>query len=248
MDGQIILLALAFFSIALVYSSVGFGGGSSYLALLAIMNLPMMVVRPLALICNIIVVSGGTWHFARQGLLLDWKKIWPFLILSVPLAWLGASLKLTDRDFFILLGCSLIVASMLLWVRTPEETKPKSGHTALNAFIGGGIGFLSGLVGIGGGIFLSPVLHFLKWDNARKISALASLFILVNSVSGLYASITKPGTSASILPYWPLAVGVVAGGQIGSRLGSRRFDGQTIKRITAVLIFIAGVNILRDHL
>jgi uncharacterized membrane protein YfcA len=246
-SGQIILI-VSFFFIAMIYASVGFGGGSSYIALLAqgFFMLAPSEIKTTALLCNIIVVTGGSYLFYKEGK-IDLKKCWPFLVASVPLAYLGAMLKLSDTTFFIILGVSLIVAAVLLWVQPPQVKNVKSDNLILNSALGGSVGFLSGLVGIGGGIFLSPLLHIIKWDDAKRISALASIFILVNSISGLAGQIQKsPVISWAFI--LPLIFSVLIGGQIGSRLGIRKFNPIHIKRITAVLIVVAGVNILKDHL
>jgi uncharacterized protein len=248
MDSTVVLLTIGFFVIALVYPSVGFGGGTSYLALLgqSFFFVSQPQVKTTALLCNIVVVTGGTYIFYRNGK-LDLKKSWPFLIASVPLAFIGGLWRINDSTFFILLGSSLIIASLLLWGKTNEKNLSFKNHPALNFGIGGGIGFLSGLVGIGGGIFLSPILHLIRWDDAKKISALASVFILVNSISGLAGQLSQdPSIDWSYV--LPLLLAVLLGGQIGSRLGANRFDPTHIKRITAVLILVAGLNILRDHM
>lgn len=247
MDTTLILLIVGFFIIALIYSTVGFGGGSSYLALLAqpFFLLSQSEIRPAALLCNIVVVTGGTYIFYKEGK-IDFKKNWPFLLASVPMAFLGAYWKISDGTFFLLLGLCLLVASVLLWIQPTESSKYRSGNTALNLGIGGGVGFLSGLVGIGGGIFLAPILHLMNWDETKKIAALASVFILANSISGLMGIIATD-VKISWTFILPLLIAVAAGGQIGSRLGARKFNPTIIKRITAVLIFLAAVNILRDH-
>lgn len=245
------LLIISFFIIALVYSSVGFGGGSSYLALMAQPFFALLpeVIRPTALLCNIVVVTGGTIIFYKQGK-ISWKEIWPFLIASVPMAFLGGFWKLTDTVFFVILGITLLVASLFLWVQQDARKASSSRINSIlsKASIGGSIGFLSGLVSIGGGIFLSPVLHFLNWAEAKKISALASTFILVNSVSGLVGQFSR---GVPILD-WQLMVSlllvVFMGGQIGSRLGSKKFKPIYVRRITALLILVAALNILKDHL
>lgn len=248
MDSALLILAAGFFLIAVVYSSVGFGGGTSYLALLgqSFFFVSQPQIKTTALLCNIIVVTGGTYIFYKSGK-LDLKKSWPFLVASVPLAFIGGFWKLNDAAFFVVLGASLAIASIMLWIKPRDENGQYINSPALNVGIGGGIGFLSGLVGIGGGIFLSPILHLIHWDEAKKISALASIFILVNSISGLAGQLSqKPD-----IDWWflvPLLVAVLIGGQIGSRLGAHRFNPVHIKRITAVLIFLAGINILRDHL
>lgn len=246
MDIDLIILIVAFFFIAAVYSSVGFGGGSSYLALLAVMGVHFEIIRPAALICNIIVVTGGTYIFWKSGQ-LDIKKSWPFLCAGIPLAFLGGLWKIEDASFFfILLAICLILASGLLWTRPIVRENPIN-NPLLNASLGGTIGFLSGLVGIGGGIFLSPILNILNWDDPKKISGLASLFILVNSVSGLAGQLTQnPEIDWRFVA--PLLLAVFAGGQIGSRLGVRKFDPVYIKRVTSLVIFIAAIKILRDHL
>ena len=243
------LLILSFFFIAMVYASVGFGGGTSYLALMGVMAVPFDVMRPAALMCNIIVVTGGTYIFVKVGH-LSWKTTWPFLLVSIPLAFLGGLWPIKEHTFFRLLGLSLVLAAMLLWfqdklmkLRTDEK---KSDSMLLNIVLGGGIGFLSGLVSIGGGIFLSPVLHLLKWDHARRISALASVFILVNSISGLAGQLSEAGSLDWKL-ILPLLAAVLVGGQIGSRLGAHTFNALYIRRITAVLILVAGTNILFNH-
>jgi uncharacterized membrane protein YfcA len=245
MDTTFVILVIGFFIIALTYSSVGFGGGSSYLALLAVMSLPYETIRPTALLCNIIVVTGGTYIFFKEGK-LDFKKCWPFLLASIPLAFIGGFWKIGGSTFFIILGFCLIAAAALLWLKTETLRQKKSDNLGVNAAIGGSVGFLSGLVGIGGGIFLSPVLYLIGWDEAKRISAMASLFILVNSISGLAGQLMRSPTLD-----WhfilPLLGAVLAGGQIGSRLGARKFDRSLVKRITAVLIFVAGINILKDH-
>jgi uncharacterized protein len=248
MESSIIILIISFFLIALIYSSVGFGGGTSYLALLgqSFFFISQPQIKTTALLCNIIVVTGGTFIFYKSGK-LDLKKSWPFLAASVPLAFIGGFWKLNDAVFFVVLGASLIVAAFLLWMKPKEEKFEFRSSAGLNFGIGGGIGFLSGLVGIGGGIFLSPILHLIRWDEAKKISALASIFILVNSISGLAGQLSqKPQIDWSLLV--PLLVAVLVGGQIGSRLGANRFNPVHIKRITALLIFVAGLNILKDHL
>jgi hypothetical protein len=249
MDVNAILLLLSFFLIAFLYASVGFGGGSSYLALLSqpMFSLLPEVIRPTALLCNIIVVTGGVIIFYRQGK-IQWKEVWPFLVSSVPMAYLGGVWKLEQQHFFIVLGITLILAAFFLWMQPPREPNRKFYSTSTNMVLGGGIGFLSGLVSIGGGIFLSPLLHFMNWSEAKKISALASLFILVNSISGLAGQFLRgvPEIEPGFL--LPLLLAVFLGGQLGSRLGAHRFKPLYIKRITALLILVAGINILADHL
>ncbi|MBX2898586.1 MAG: sulfite exporter TauE/SafE family protein [Cyclobacteriaceae bacterium] len=242
------ILISAFFIIALVYSSVGFGGGSSYLALLAqpfFLLLPE-TIKPVGLLCNIVVVTGGTIIFYRKGELI-WKEIWPFLVVSVPAAFVGGYWRLKESTFFILLGVTLVVASVFLWIK-PKAIVSKELSLVVKSGLGGGIGLLSGLVSIGGGIFLAPILHFLKWSTPKRISALASAFILVNSISGLIGYFSAGGRAVDWRFALPLLVAVFAGGQIGSRLGSQVFNALYIRRITAVVILIAAVNILRDHL
>jgi uncharacterized membrane protein YfcA len=187
---ELYILIGAFFFIALIYSSVGFGGGSSYLALMAQPFFSLMpdTIRPTALLCNVVVVTGGTIIFYRQGKLL-WKDIWPFIVMSVPMAFVGGFWKLQDDTFFIILGFTLLVVSILLWIQQDEKTvSVRFDSTASQLVVGGGIGFLSGLVSIGGGIFLSPILHLARWAEAKKISALASVFIWSIPLAVLWAS------------------------------------------------------------
>ena len=244
------ILVIAFFGIALVYASVGFGGGSSYLALLAqpfFLLLPD-VIRPTALLCNIVVVTGGTIVFYHEGK-IAWKEVWPFLVASVPFALLGGMWKLEQNLFFIILAVSLLVAAVLLWIN-PERNEKRANSLATvpaKMALSGGIGFLSGLVSIGGGIFLSPVLHLLNWNEAKRISALASLFILVNSISGLTGQWLRGGLHLQWSFLLSLLLAVLVGGQIGSRLGAVKFNPIYIKRITALLIFVAAIHILKDH-
>jgi uncharacterized membrane protein YfcA len=244
------LLILAFFLIALIYSSVGFGGGSSYLALLAMpmFTLNQSQIRPTALLCNLIVVTGGTIIFYRSGK-LKWKDVWPYIVLSVPLAYWGGRMKLNDRDFFLILAFTLIIASFFLWFQPKDkaEEEIKSTNLPTKLLVSGGVGFLSGLVSIGGGIFLSPILHFFKWNDVRAISGIASVYILVNSLSGLWGQFSNGIPDLDWKFLLPLLGAVLLGGQIGSRLGAKVFNVIYIKRITALLILVAGGIILREH-
>ncbi|MBL7871512.1 MAG: sulfite exporter TauE/SafE family protein [Cyclobacteriaceae bacterium] len=246
---EIYILIISFFLVALVYSSVGFGGGSSYLALMAqpFFNLMPETIRPAALLCNIVVVTGGTIIYYREGK-ISWKEIWPFLVASVPMAFLGGYWKLKDDTFFVLLGFTLLLAAVFLWVKPKGELHGQKKSIAGPVLLGGGIGFLSGLVSIGGGIFLAPILHLLNWFEAKRIAALASVFILVNSSGGLIGQFAAGLQNFKWDFILPLLVAVLMGGQIGSRLSARKFDTIYIRRITAILILVAALNILKDHL
>jgi uncharacterized protein len=171
----------------------------------------------------------------------------------VPLAFLGATMKISQDTFFVILGCSLIIAALLLWIKTKpgvENTLRPAGkyHLIMDSLIGGAIGFLSGLVGIGGGIFLSPLLNLMKWDTPKKIAATASVFIFVNSVSGIAGQIRGLPSDINYTRIILLCVAVFAGGQIGSRLGAARFNPLVIRRMTALLVFFAGIEVLFKHL
>lgn len=244
-------LLLIFFTIAFIYASVGFGGGSSYIAILALYALPFKEIRLIALVCNMIVVTGGTLLFIKKKQ-VRWRKILPIAICSIPLAFLGARLKISEDHFFILLGSALLVAAVLLWVKTkpeePEEERTANTHWVRDGSIGGSIGFLSGMVGIGGGIFLSPLLNLLKWDTARHIAATASVFILVNSIAGLAGQMSNLPAVINYNRILLLGGAVFLGGQLGSRIGATKFNALIIRRLTAVLVFYAGIEVLSKHL
>ncbi len=239
------VLMLIFFIIALFYSSAGFGGGSSYLAVLALFGLDQEIIKSTALLCNIVVVSGGTYLFYQEGY-LNLKKVWPLIILSIPLAYLGGSIALATQTFYQLLGITLLIASvfMLLPINKNKSQEFNNQNLLLNGGIGGGIGFLSGLVGIGGGIFLSPLLHLSRWDKAKVIAATSSLFILVNSLAGLLGQVSNPAFSIQWRFILPLLLAVFLGGQIGSRLSSTRLNSQRIRQVTALLILVVALRIL----
>lgn len=244
-------IVLLFFFIAILYSSVGFGGGSSYLAILALTSLAFTQIRATALLCNIMVVSGGTIIYIKNGH-FNWRKVVPLVTLSVPLAFIGGYLKISQVFFFILLGSTLIIAAVFMWFSKyiADKSKDKTYRPSLikDASFGGFIGFISGMVGIGGGIFLAPLLHLTNWDKPKKIAATASFFILVNSIAGLLGQIQNPEFSIEWNLTIVLLITVFIGGQIGSRLSAHRISPFALKRTTAVLIAFVGLRILWKYL
>lgn len=245
-------LAFFFLLTAGLYASVGFGGGSTYIALLALADLDYRLIPIIALLCNIIVVTGGTFRFHMRGL-IEWGRIWPILVLSLPAAWLGGMVPINREVFLLLLGVSLVIAAGLI-LAEPLLRRTNSGQLTepsqnrwLIPITGAAIGFLSGMVGIGGGIFLAPILLLSNWSDSRRVAATASIFILVNSLSGLAGQSSKSGWEQggeAILSYWPLFAAVLIGGQIGSFLASKALPEIWIKRLTALLILYVALRIL----
>ena len=247
-------LLLLFFTIAAVYASAGFGGGSSYLAVMSLFTIPMQTMRSTSLMCNIVVVLGGTYILWKSGY-LNFKKILPLSIASVPMTFLGGMMPLKEHTFFVLLGCSLIIAALLMVFQ--QYIKNKTGEQQLSipkkigmksSAIGGTIGFLSGMVGIGGGIFLSPILNLMKWDTPKNIAATASFFILVNSIAGLAGQLFQNKFTLDWQFALPLMCAVLLGGQLGSRFSDLKLNQTWVRHVTAALVFYAGVNILWTHL
>ncbi len=238
----------AFFATALLYASVGFGGGSTYTALLALAGTDYRILPFISLACNVIVVTGGTIRYARSGL-IPWRRVVPLVVASAPLALLGGLTPIKQPLFMALLGFSLLVAGLLLLLqREPEfAAADRPANPVIDALFGGGIGYLSGLVGIGGGIFLAPLLHLMRWGNARAIAATASLFILINSVAGIVGQGIKLGDAGAIgtvVYYWPLAIAVLVGGQIGSWAGIVILSQAVVRRATGVLILYVAIQLL----
>jgi uncharacterized membrane protein YfcA len=241
------LLALAFLVTALLYASVGFGGGSTYSALLALSGLDYRLLPLISLACNIVVVTGSSIRFARAGL-TPWRKAAVIVMLGAPLSFLGGLTPIKEAMFLTLLGASLVLTSltMLIPVRENAEGTPTQAAKWM-PLAAAPLGYFAGLVGIGGGIFLSPLLHLARWHEARGIAATASLFILVNSLFGLAGQMVKngPGLFGQALgAALPLMVAVVIGGQIGSLLAARLLPPQWIRWLTAALVLVVGVRLL----
>ena len=242
-------LVILFFFIALFYSMVGFGGGSSYLAFLVLAGIPYTLVPPIGLSCNLIVTSGGLWHFFRAGH-FKFKIVFPFIFTSIPMAYLGSRMSIGKEVFALLLGISLFAVAlrMLLPDRLFENRKEVSWNHAwkVGMPLGALLGFLAGLVGIGGGIFLSPILLLMGWANAKEAAASASFFIVVNSCAGLLGHFGKPAFPVESMV--PLAIAVFVGGQIGSRLGAYHVPKVRLQQILAVLIFYVSVKLMFEIL
>ncbi|MEO5577788.1 MAG: sulfite exporter TauE/SafE family protein [Sphingomicrobium sp.] len=241
-----IALAAAFLATALIYSIAGFGGGSTYTALLVLAGTDYRAVPILSLACNILVVSIGTWKFARAGH-LNWRRVWPLFVTSVPAAWLGGRL-LVERDVFsVLLAGSLLVAGLtMLWQPVwKREVEPAPGPRWIEPMAGGGLGFLAGVVGIGGGIFLAPLLYLLRWDAPKRIAATCAAFILVNSIAGLAGQASKglAATGAVIGEHGLLFPAVLVGGLLGASLGSRKIEPKWVRIVTALLILYAAARL-----
>ncbi|CAM1371052.1 sulfite exporter TauE/SafE family protein [Tenacibaculum xiamenense] len=238
-------LILLFFAIAVIYSSVGFGGGSSYLAVLALTGMVYSQIRATSLLCNILVVSGNVFLYMKHHK-YNWKKVIPLVVFSIPLAFIGGYLRIKETSFFILLGITLLFAAIVMWKSqkiVSSEIK-KEMNISKNAFYGGTIGFISGIVGIGGGIFLAPFLHLINWDTPRKIAATASFFILVNSISGLVGQFSNPDFQIEWFLTSILLVTVFLGGILGNRLSNKLLSPIKLKKATAILIAFVSLRIL----
>jgi uncharacterized protein len=240
-----IWMAGLFALVALIYASVGFGGGSTYTALLTLWGIEYQLVPIISLLCNIIVVTGGTFRFVRAGL-VKWPQVVPLLMVSAPLAFVGGLVPLKQWLFLLILGATLLLSAIAL-VAQPEKMAPRKVSKPVLLSISGAVGLLAGLSGIGGGIFMAPVLHLIRWHNARHIAAFASIFILINSIAGLAGQILKAGPQSLVAPaseYWPLLIAVFVGGQLGSLLGMKLLTPRLLRMLTALLVGYAAIRLL----
>ncbi len=240
-----ILLSALFFITAIIYSSVGFGGGSTYLALLLVWNIPYTIFPAISLLCNIAVVSGNAFNYIRSGH-FNIRLLAPYLVGSIPLAYIGGSLAIEKDIFQILLFLVLLFAGILLLINfksyDDNESTYKNISNYIAVIIGSILGFVSGVVGIGGGIFLSPILFLLKAGKPRDIATSASLFILINSVSGLIGQIQKNNTLIELQNYWFLFLCVIIGGQIGNFLNLKILPAKMLALLTALLVIFVALR------
>ncbi|MDC2989839.1 sulfite exporter TauE/SafE family protein [Candidatus Pelagibacter sp.] len=240
-----IILSILFFVTALIYSSVGFGGGSTYLAILLIWGVPYTIFPVIALVCNIIVVSGNSINFIRSKN-INFNLLFPYLIGSIPFAFIGGSIKIEKSLFEILLFCVLLVAGIFLLIESKsfnkEQIKINKIPRLISISFGSIIGFMSGIVGIGGGIFLSPLLFLMKAGYPRHITSSASLFILINSIFGIAGQLTKDQVLDQVITYWPLFLSVLIGGQIGSLLNIKFLSNKILALLTSFLVIFVAIR------
>jgi len=240
-----IILSILFFVTAILYSSVGFGGGSTYLAILLIWGVPYFIFPLIALACNIVVVSGNCFNYMRAGN-LNLKLLIPYLIGSIPLAFIGGSLPIEKKIFEIILFIVLAVAGILLLFNfksyDDKEENYRKVPILISILIGGVLGFISGIVGIGGGIFLSPILFLIRAGRPKHIITTASLVILINSLSGIIGQLTKNTVLSEIQNYWFLLLAVLIGGQVGNFLNLKIFPTRVLALVTSCLVLFVAIR------
>lgn len=241
---SVALLAAAFCVLAFLYASIGFGGGSSYTALLALSGISASVIPVLSLGCNLIVAGGGCAIFARKSL-TPRALLAPFVLPAIPAAYIGGRVAIAPDLYFDLLAFSLMAAAMLLFLRpAAADFEIRQCPTPIAAAVGSLLGLLSGVVGIGGGIFLSPILMLNRWATPRQSAACASVFIAINSLAGLAGHLTKPGAIEALAWLPPLALAVLVGGQVGSRVGAGVLHPRLIRRGTACLVMLVSTSLI----
>lgn len=238
---NVLLICLAILVVAFLYSSVGHAGASGYIAVMTLFGLESTVWKPAALVLNILVASLTAWQFWRAGH-FSWRLFWPFAVLSVPFAFLGGYVNLPTHLFKILVGVVLLYSAARFLIQAGPDKEPREPSKPVSIAVGAGLGLLSGLTGTGGGIFLTPLVIFMRWARTKTASAVSALFILVNSISGLAGNIS----STRQLPLFalPMVVAAVSGGAVGSYLGSRQFSPTFIKKLLAVVLTIAGFKLI----
>ena len=241
MEVTALLIILAIFVVAILYSSVGHGGASGYLAVMAFIGVIPEVTRPTALVLNVFVASIAAFQFYRSGH-FSWRLLLPFAVTSIPMAFVGGMIVLPTTVYKMVLGVVLILAAARLAWKFVTDTEIKFPPIWLSLLIGAVIGLLSGLVGVGGGIFLTPVLLLMNWSETKRAAGVSAMFILVNSIAGI------AGNFAQVLKLppnmWIWVAAAVAGGIIGSTLGSNRFDSLTLRRVLALVLMFAGVKLI----
>ena len=240
------ILSILFFVTAILYSSVGFGGGSTYLALLLIWDIPYYIFPVLALVCNVIVVSGNSFNYIRTGN-FNSKLLLVYLVGSIPFAFLGGSIAVEKKFFEIILFVVLSLAGFFLLISNRNYSekiiKINNINPLFSIMIGSVIGFISGIVGIGGGIFLSPILFLLKAAHPKQIVTTASLFILLNSISGILGQLTKENVLNELFNYYPLFLAVLIGGQIGNFLNLKFLSNRLLAILTSLLVIFVSIRI-----
>ena len=245
MDLTVALLAAGMLAAAFAYASVGHGGASAYIAAMALAGIAPAEMRPIALVLNVLVSAIATYKFARAGY-FRWRLFWPFAVVSIPFAFIGGAITLPGTAYKVLVGLVLVYAAWQLWrsARAGEEMRAVREPPIPRAMaIGAALGLLAGLTGVGGGIFLSPLLLMLGWAGTKQTSATSAPFILVNSIAGLAAGFAVK--SASLPPYiWTLGAAVMVGGWLGAEYGSRRFANPLVRRILAVVLALAGAKMI----
>jgi uncharacterized protein len=241
MDPAAISLIVAILVVAVLYSSVGHGGASGYLAVMALVGVMPEVTRPTALVLNVFVASIAAWQFYRSGH-FSWKTFWPFAATSIPFAFVGGTITLPTSIYKTVLGGVLILAAVRLAWNLKATAEPKEPNLVVALAIGAVIGLLSGLVGVGGGIFLTPVLLLMNWSETKRAAGVSALFILVNSISGIagnYQQVAKLPPNV-----WLWVAAAVVGGIVGSTLGAKRFDSLILRRVLALVLVFAGVKLV----
>src|SRR5829696_5751036 len=241
MEFMTLSIVAAIFVVAILYSSVGHGGASGYLAVMALLAVGPEVTRPAALVLNVFVASIAAFQFYRSGY-FSWRTFLPFAATSIPCAFVGGMITLPTEIYKIVLGVVLVLAAIRLAWNLKAAIEPRDPNIRVALAIGAVIGLLSGLVGVGGGIFLTPILLLMNWSETKKAAGVSAMFILVNSISGIagnYANVLKLPPNV-----WLWIAAAVIGGVIGSTLGAKRFDSLTLRRVLAIVLLFAGVKLI----
>ncbi len=242
-----LLITPLFFIAALIYSAIGFGGGSTYTALLSLSDISFEILPTIALLCNCVVVSGNVLRYYKYNL-IEWKLITPFLITSIPSSFIGGLFRISEDTFLLILGVCLFLAGISLFLDKllKHSYKPKTTTPPffLAITLGVILGLISGITGIGGGIYLAPLLYFLRWGEAKHIASCASIFIFMNSIFGITGQMIKNGIGNFEIEYSLLILAVLLGGQLGNHVSTKYFSSSILQTLTSCLIIVASIIVL----